>query len=212
MAVCDLTAMGSDRNVAALKIPHPPPTRSPDKDSPPFFTRVAGSFAHTPRTAKLAWHSARSGLLLVALLVVASAVLPVAVAWVGKVIVDAVVASHRVTGAAHDAAVAKVWHWVLVEAGLVVGMAFIERTVGLVRQLVGSRLAIDLAVMIMKKALTLDLRHFEDATFYDKLTRARREASSSLHSSRMAPQASRMASSSRRWVSARPSSPACQPR
>jgi ATP-binding cassette subfamily B protein len=31
--------------------------------------------------------------------------------------------------------------------------------------------------MILEKALTLQLRHFEDSEFYDKLTRARREAS-----------------------------------
>jgi ATP-binding cassette, subfamily B, bacterial len=33
-------------------------------------------------------------------------------------------------------------------------------------------------VLILDKALTLDLTHFEDSEFYDKLTRARREASS----------------------------------
>ena len=44
------------------------------------------------------------------------------------------------------------------------------------------------------------------------LSKARREAASSLHSRRMAPQARRMASSSRRCGSLRPSSPACQPR
>lgn len=113
----------------------------------------------------------------IAVLVVMSAVLPVSVAWVGKVIVDAVVAAHGATGLAHAAEVARVWHWVLIELALVVGIGLVERSVGLVRQLVGSRLAIDLAVLIMEKALTLDLRHFEDATFYDKLTRARREAS-----------------------------------
>ena len=32
--------------------------------------------------------------------------------------------------------------------------------------------------MILEKALTLELTHFEDSEFYDKLTRARREASS----------------------------------
>ena len=31
--------------------------------------------------------------------------------------------------------------------------------------------------MILEKALTLELQHFEDSEFYDKLTRARREAS-----------------------------------
>jgi ATP-binding cassette subfamily B protein len=33
-------------------------------------------------------------------------------------------------------------------------------------------------VMILEKALTLELRHFEDSELYDKLTRARRDASS----------------------------------
>ncbi len=31
--------------------------------------------------------------------------------------------------------------------------------------------------MILEKALTLELRHFEDSEFYDQLTQARREAS-----------------------------------
>jgi ATP-binding cassette subfamily B protein len=48
---------------------------------------------------------------------------------------------------------------------------------GLVRQLVGLRLGIDLNVRILEKALRLELQHFEDSEFYDKLTRARREAS-----------------------------------
>ena len=39
------------------------------------------------------------------------------------------------------------------------------------------RLGIDLNVRILEKAEKLSLRHFEDAEFYDKLTRARREAS-----------------------------------
>jgi len=33
-------------------------------------------------------------------------------------------------------------------------------------------------MLILEKALTLDLAHFEDSEFYDKMTRARREASS----------------------------------
>jgi ATP-binding cassette subfamily B protein len=57
-------------------------------------------------------------------------------------------------------------------------IALLERSLGLVRQLVGSRLGIDVNVAILEKAQQLDLRHFEDPEFYDKLTRARREASS----------------------------------
>ena len=161
-----------------MKIPHAFPSRAAPKDTASFLSRLTGSFSHTPRTIGLVWRSTPRGLVTVAALVVISAVLPVTVAWVGKVIVDAVVAAHGSTGALHEAAVAKVWHWVLIELGLVAGIGLVERATGLMRQLVGSRLAIDLAVMIMEKALTLELRHFEDARFYDKLTRARREASS----------------------------------
>ncbi len=161
-----------------MKIPHPPPTAArKDKETPPFWQRAAGSFSHTPRTLKLVWKSSPRGLVAITILVVAASLLPVSVAWVGKIIIDAVVAAHGSTGAVHDAAVARVWHWVLVELALVIGIGLVERFVALVRQLVGSRLAIDLAVLIMEKSLTLDLQHYEDAQFYDKLTRARREAS-----------------------------------
>jgi ATP-binding cassette subfamily B protein len=42
----------------------------------------------------------------------------------------------------------------------------------------GARLSLDINVAILEKALTLELAHFEDADFYDSLSRARREASS----------------------------------
>jgi ATP-binding cassette, subfamily B, bacterial len=144
----------------------------------PLRTRLLGTFSHTPRTLGLVWRSAPGGLVGIALLVVAAALLPVAIAWVGKLIVDAVVAAQAATGEARELAVRDVLKWVLIELGIVAALALVERLVALLRQLVGSRLGIDLAVTIMEKALTLDLRHFEDAKFYDKLTRARREASS----------------------------------
>ena len=68
--------------------------------------------------------------------------------------------------------------WVVSELVLVGTMAGVQRGLGLVRQLLGARLGIDINVTILEKALGLDLRFFEDPDFYDKLTRARREASS----------------------------------
>lgn len=110
---------------------------------------------------------------------VVAAFLPIAVAWVGKLIVDAVVAAQAApAGAEFEAAYQQVLRWVMVELLIVAAVALVDRAVQLARQLVGARLGIDVAVMIMQKALTLDLRHFEDSRFYDKLTRARREASS----------------------------------
>src|SRR4029079_9661236 len=100
------------------------------------------------------------------------------VAWVGKLIIDAVVAAHAaVPGAVRDLALGRAVRLVALELGAVAAMAGCERVLALVRQLVGLRLGIDLNVRILEKAEKLSLRHCEAAEFYDKRTRARREAS-----------------------------------
>jgi ATP-binding cassette subfamily B protein len=121
----------------------------------------------TWRTLKLVWRSSKPATLALAALTLVSAVLPLGVAYAGKGIVDSVVAtSGKLT-----------LKWVLIELGIVAGQALTQRGLGFVRQMLGARLAVDINVMILEKALTLDLRHFEDGRFYDSLTRARREAS-----------------------------------
>ena len=99
---------------------------------------------------------------------VVSSLLGPAIALAGKRIVDSVVAGLR------DETV----FWVAVELGLVVAQATINRTGSLVRTVLGSRLGTDINVAILERAQQLELRHFEDPEFYDRLTRARREASS----------------------------------
>jgi ATP-binding cassette subfamily B protein len=126
------------------------------------------SFQHTRATLALVWKASPRLTAVLAVLTVVSAVLPLGVAYVGKEIMDAVVARDgRLT-----------LHWVLTELALVAAQALVLRTLGLVRQLLGARLGLDINVRILEKALTLELRHFEDPDFYDRLTRARREASS----------------------------------
>ena len=121
-----------------------------------------------PRTLGLVWRSSRAGTLALLALTLVSALFPLAIAYVGKAIVDAVVARSA------DRAL----RLVLLELGLVAGQTAITRALGLVRGLLGARLSIDINVAILDKALTLPLAGFEDAELYDKLTRARREASS----------------------------------
>ncbi len=121
----------------------------------------------TGKTLRLVWRSSPGLSLALAALTLVGATLPVAIAYAGKRIVDAVVASSRDTAL----------RWVLVELGVVAGQALVQRLLGLVRMVLGSRLGVDVNVAIMEKALTLELPHFEDSEFYDQLTRARREAS-----------------------------------
>jgi ATP-binding cassette subfamily B protein len=158
----------SGHPVIAAPAPQPP--------MPPLRARIAASATHSARALELVWRSAPGGVVALAVFTIAAAALPPFVAWVGKLIIDAVVAAHA-AGAGRSAALERAVRLVALELGAVAAMAGCERVLGLVRQLVGLRLGIDLNVRILEKAEKLSLRHFEDATFYDKLTRARREAS-----------------------------------
>ncbi|MDC0684248.1 ABC transporter ATP-binding protein [Sorangium atrum] len=132
------------------------------------LSRLRDSFAYTPRTLQLVWRSSKAASVALGALTLAAAGLPLGVAYVGKAITDAVVA--------RDERAAIVW--VSVELGLVAALALVQRGLSLMRQLLGARLSIDIHGMILEKALSLSLVHFEDSEFYDQLTRARREASS----------------------------------
>lgn len=132
-----------------------------------MLERIRGSFSQTPRAIALVARSAPRGAMALGLLTVFSALLPLAIAYTGKAIMDAVVA--------HSAPLTL--RWALVELGLVALQALSQRALALNNGLIGARLGLDINTMILQKALTLSLRHFEDPEFYDQLTRARREAS-----------------------------------
>ncbi|HVK65438.1 MAG TPA: ABC transporter ATP-binding protein, partial [Polyangium sp.] len=141
----------------------PEPTPKPN-----LLARLRGSFEHTPRTLLLLFRSAKLATIALFALTLAAAVLPLGVAYVGKAIVDAVAAHSR------EATL----RWVLVELALVAALALVQRAMGLLRSLIGARLGLDINGTILEKALSLELRHFEEPSVYDQLTRARREAAS----------------------------------
>jgi ATP-binding cassette, subfamily B, bacterial len=124
------------------------------------------------------WSTNKTLSVTLALLTLVAGVLPAGIAYVGAQIVDAVIHAanlHRQTGATllHD-----VVRYVALEALLVAATAMAQRGISLAQSLLRAQLGQRVNVMILEKALTLDLTQFEDSEFYDKLTRARREASS----------------------------------
>src|SRR5450631_373000 len=154
----------------------PPPTLPPPQV--PLADRLKASATHSARALGLVWRSAPAGVLVLGAFTIVAAALPPFVAYVGKLIIDAVIAARAaLPGIARQAALSHAVRLVGVELAAVVVMAGGERVLGLVCQLVGLRLGIDLNVQILEKAQRLELRQFEDPDFYDKLTRARREAS-----------------------------------
>ncbi len=152
-------------------VPQPPRPRA----SPRQFLEV---FRYSRRAVGLVWSTSGPLLVAMAVLTVLGGMLPAAMAWVGKLIVDAVVAGIEQRHATGVVFTDEVLRWVVLEAGLVVAMAAVQRSLAACLSLLRAQLGHRVNVMILQKALTLDLTHFEDSEFYDKLTRARREASS----------------------------------
>jgi ATP-binding cassette subfamily B protein len=130
-----------------------------------------GVFRYSRRALELVWSTNRALTVALALFTLAAGVLPASVAYVGSLIVDAVVAAMR-AGAAR-----RVVELVVLEGALVASIAAAQRGLSLCQSLLRAQLGQRVNVMILEKALTLELQHFEDSEFYDKLTRARREAS-----------------------------------
>ena len=110
-----------------------------------------------------------------AITTVIGAVLPAAQAWVGKLIVDEVVGSitHQVDPAAGLRAVLP---WLAIEFGLVIVQAANGQARSLAEHVLHARLNLAINSRIIRKALELDLAHFENPEYYDKLQNARREA------------------------------------
>jgi ATP-binding cassette subfamily B protein len=135
-------------------------------------------FRYTRHAITLVWETSRPLTIALALLTLAGGVLPAGVAWVGARIVDAVVAAIAAHASGATTMLPDVLAWVALEGALVAALAAVQRGISTCQQLLRAQLGQRVNEMILEKALTLELRHFEDSEFYDKLTRARREASS----------------------------------
>ena len=145
-----------------------------DTNDAGFLRRALGVFAYSRRALELVWTTSRPLTLTLAILTILAGVLPAGIAWVGKLIVDAVVAAID----ASEPDIRGIIDLLALEAGIVIALAACQRGISASQSLLRALLGQRVNVMILEKALTLQLTHFEDSEFYDKLTQARREASS----------------------------------
>ncbi len=157
--------------------PHARPARAEEPAAGGRSTRLRdylGVLAYTRRGLSLVWETdARLAMGLAACSALAG-LAPGAIAWVGRRLVDAVVLGAR---APTPARVDIAQRWVLVELALLLALAAVSRVSALLRGLLRQRLGQRINVRILEKALTLSLTQFEDSELYDRMTRARREAS-----------------------------------
>jgi ATP-binding cassette, subfamily B, bacterial len=96
---------------------------------------------------------------------------PVATLWVGKLIIDTVIAAANNRGGD----LTRLWQLVALEIAIVVAGDALARVSSLVESLLGDLFSNHTSLKLMEHAATLDLYHFEDPSFYDQLERARRQ-------------------------------------
>jgi ATP-binding cassette subfamily B protein len=152
-------------------------TSTPDP-APELRRSFLGVFRFSRRALELVWTTSRGLTVGLGVLTIAAGVLPAGMAYVGALIIDAVVAAAQVYRDTGVGEFRGVFGLVALEALIVTALAFAQRGISLCQALLRALLGQRVNVMILEKALALELAQFEDSEFYDKLTRARREASS----------------------------------
>ncbi len=109
------------------------------------------------------------------LLRVARALVPLAVLWVGKLIVDEVVRGVALAGSGAELPWARLAELLVLELGIALVGEGLTRVSALLESLLGDLFANRTSVELMRHSATLDLEQFENAEIYDKLERARRQ-------------------------------------
>ena len=125
---------------------------------------------HIPALAKLVWETHRGYAVAMMLLRVTRAFVPVATFWVGKLILDTVIAVRD-----GNADIALLWRYIAIEIAIVVTGEILARASSLIESLLSDLFSNRMSVRLMEHAASLDLAQFEDPTFYDHLERARRQ-------------------------------------
>ena len=137
-----------------------------------FVQKYVGVFQYGARALQLVWQTQPQIASWLCGLSVVSGLLPAAITYTGKLIVDAVVSGLSGGGAQ------RALEFLGLELGLVLLLALVQRALSVCEALLRALLAQAVNEMILEKALTLRLADFEDSEFYDRMTRARRDASS----------------------------------
>ena len=149
------------------------------------FRERLGALRHLPPFFRLVWETSPALFVANGVLRLLRALIPVTALWVGKLVVDNVVA--LTTGTYN---VANLPQWMdtspgaaivgllLAELGLAVLSDLLGRATALCDSLMGDLFTNETSVRLMRHAAALDLAHFEDADFYDHLERARRQTTS----------------------------------
>jgi ATP-binding cassette subfamily B protein len=141
----------------------------PDDESVTWKERLE-ALRYVPALFRLIWGTHRGYTAAMVILRVVRAFVPVVTFWVGKLILDSVIAAKAGSGS-----LTQVWRYLVMELGIVLVGEILARASSLIESLLGDLFSNAMSVQLMEHAAKLDLAQFEDPEFYDHLERARRQ-------------------------------------
>src|SRR5438445_5028132 len=131
---------------------------------------------NVPPVLKIVWRSGPGVVTFGVVARVIAALLPVALTWIPKLIIDILV---RLMST-HGPIPSRLWWLVLAEFGLAVVSSIVTLMIDYSDSLLANKYTRHVSIQVMKHASELDLTAYEDPAFYDRLERARVQATDRL--------------------------------
>ncbi|MGB8064587.1 MAG: ABC transporter ATP-binding protein [Candidatus Sulfotelmatobacter sp.] len=132
---------------------------------------------NVPTVLRFVWESGRAVVILGLVSRVIASLLPPALFWVSKLIIDniySILTTHRPIGT-------RLWWLVAAEFSLAVATGLLSRLIDYLDALLAGKYTYHVSVRVMEHAASLDLLAYEDPVFYDRLERARVQATDRLY-------------------------------
>jgi len=165
------------------RVPAATPPGGTPGPMPRSLRERVGALRNLPPFLRLCWQTNRALTLAQCGLRLVRALLPVVTLYVGKLIIDEVVALTQAAGAPpsvvewlHQGLLDRILWLLALEFGLAVLSDVLGRTVSYFDSLLGEQISNATSLRVMEHAATLDLEDFEDSELQDRLERARRQA------------------------------------
>src|SRR5712692_4045659 len=152
-----------------------PPSPTTPGEQPPTWSQRLDALRYVPPLLRLVFRTHRGYTAAILVLRLVRSFIPLAVLWIGKLIIDGVVAAIAETRTGHPVSWWYLGGLVAIELGIAAVGEALARLSSLLESLLGDLFANRISVRLMQHAATLDLAQFEDADTYDHLERARRQ-------------------------------------
>ncbi|MGH9642262.1 MAG: ABC transporter ATP-binding protein, partial [Terriglobales bacterium] len=132
---------------------------------------------NVPAVLRFVWDAGRVVVIFGLLSRVVAATLPLALFWVSKLIIDNI---YRIL-TTHQSAGPRLWWLVALEFGIAVLIGVLGRAIDYLDTVLAGKYMHHISVRVMEQAASLDLLAYEDPVFYDRLERARVQATDRLY-------------------------------